>query len=98
MELILEAHDDDHPVETKALTWLQLGMEAGLEDVLEKIIKRCMGSLEYHKCIACCKGWCNRRLIQRRKAFAELVYERYSSPEDWKNIWFSDKSHFGWGP
>ena len=98
MELILEARDDDHPVETKALIWLQLGYEAGLEDIRERTIINKMGTMDYHKCIACRKGWCNRRLQERRKEFATVTDDRYPQPEDWQNTRFSDECHFGWGP
>ena len=39
----------------RALTWAQLGYEAGL-DVSESCIRRHMGTMDYHKCIACRKG------------------------------------------
>ena len=56
IKLILETQDDDHPVEIKAITWEQLGYEAGLEDVSRRAIKRRISTMNYHKCIACRRG------------------------------------------
>ena len=42
--------------EGRALTWKQLGLEANVE-AFYKTIKNTMGSLQYHKCIACQRGW-----------------------------------------
>lgn len=92
MEQILESHE----FESRALTWEQLGYEAGL-DVAGRTIQRAMGTMDYHKCIACRKGWVNNRTKQRRLEWATLMLDRYPQPSDWKNIRFSDKCHFGWG-
>ena len=51
MEKILESDR----IETRKMTWEQLGFEAEL-DVCGKTIKRAMGTLDYYKCIACRKG------------------------------------------
>lgn len=66
MELILEARDDDCPVETKALTWEQLGFKAGLEGISARTIQRRMGLREYYKYIACRRGWVNKASAKRR--------------------------------
>ena len=51
MEMILESDE----FESRALTWEQLGYKANL-DVDGRTIKRAMGTMDYHKCIACKKG------------------------------------------
>lgn len=56
MEQILE----EDGFYARALTWEQLGYEAGL-DVSGKIIKHWMETMDYHKYIACRKGWCNEK-------------------------------------
>jgi hypothetical protein len=53
-------------VQTRAMTWETLGYEAGLH-VSPRTIQRAMGSLDYHKCIACRKGWVSPELGIRRK-------------------------------
>ena len=61
-------------------------------------IQRAMGSLDYHKCIACCKGWVSDKLGQLRKNQAATMLKRYPDPDDWKHIRFSNKVHFCLGP
>ena len=56
-----------------------------------------MGTMNYHKCIACCKGWVNERLAERRVQYANTMLQRYLEPKDWQRVRFSDEVHFGWG-
>lgn len=51
MERILE----EEGIEARALIWEQLGYEIGL-DCFGRIIQRAMGTMDYHKCVACRKG------------------------------------------
>lgn len=51
MEKILEADGFN----ARALMWQQLGYEARVK-VSDKTIKRHMGTMDYHKCLACSKG------------------------------------------
>lgn len=55
MERILE-----EGFEARALTWEQLGYEAGL-DCSGRTVQRAMGTMDYHKCVACRKEWVNQR-------------------------------------
>lgn len=82
---------------SRALTWEQLGYEASL-DVRGDTIQFWMGTMEYHKCIACKKGWCNGKTKKWRKEHAEYWLPRYPTPEDWRHIRFSDECHYGYGP
>jgi len=93
MELILQ----EDGFCSRALTWQQLGYEAGL-DATGRTVQRHMGTMDYHKCIACRKGWCNERTKKRRVEYAEYWIQRYSKLEDWFSIRFSDECHFGFGP
>ena len=38
------------------------------------------------------------QLRERRSEYARVMLERYPEPENWRQIRFSDKCHFGWGP
>lgn len=67
MEKILE----EDGFNARALTWEQLGQEAGL-DVSGRTIQRHMGTMEYHKCLACRKGWCNERIKAKRVECCEI--------------------------
>lgn len=92
MERILE-----DGIEARGLTWEQLGNEVGL-DYSGRTIQNAMGTMDYHKCIACRKGWCNDRTAQNRVKWAEVMLKRYPEPEDWYKVRFSDEVHFGYGP
>jgi hypothetical protein len=93
MEAILESCD----VQGRSMTWETLGYEAGL-DVSVDTIRRAMGTLNYHKCIACQKGWVSDKLGQLRKEWAATMLERYPTLEHWKRVRFSDEVHFCLGP
>ena len=57
-----------------------------------------MGTMDYQKCIACTRGWVNKRTAGKRLDWARYMLEKYPEPNDWKCVCFSDKVHFGWGP
>ena len=88
---------ENEGIEAKALSWKQLGMEVDL-DVSERTIQRAMGTKDYHKCIACSKGWISPHSAEKRLDYAKQMLDQYSDPENWKSIRFSDEVHFGWGP
>jgi hypothetical protein len=92
MEKILE----EEGIEARALTWAQLGYEVGLE-CHGDTVKRAMGTMDYHKCIACQRGWVNQKTAQKRVDWSTFMLERYPEPEDWYRVRFSDECHFGWG-
>jgi len=94
MDKILQAGD----VQDRAMTWDTLAYEAGLENVSARTVKNTMGSLDYHKCVACQKAYVSPHLAERRKAWAKTMLERYPNPEDWKHVRFSDEVHFSLGP
>ena len=50
-----------------------------------------MGLLNYHKCIACQRGWQSPVSIKNRVEYSRVMLERYPEPEDWYNIRFSDE-------
>ena len=57
-----------------------------------------MGMMDYHKCLACRKGWVNEKTARRRFDWAKVMLKRYPEKFDWHNVRFSDEVHFGWGP
>ena len=93
MERIIE----EEGFEARALTWAQLGYEVGLE-CSGRIIQIAMGTMDYHKCVACRKGWVNEKTARRRFDWAKVMLKRYPEKSDWHNVRFSDEVHFGWGP
>ncbi|KAF2415687.1 hypothetical protein EJ08DRAFT_600893, partial [Tothia fuscella] len=82
------------------LTWGQVAKEAGygLEIVSAKTVKKELGSLDYHKCIACIKGWTAPANKDKRCNFARAMLDIRPKPKNWHNVWFSDEVHFGYGP
>jgi hypothetical protein len=93
MERIIE----DCDAEGRSMSWDTLAYEAGL-DVSTRTIRRAMGTLDYHKCIACRKGWVNKETAKRRVEYATLMLDRYPYQKDWHHVRFSDEVHFGLGP
>ena len=77
MERVLESEG----FEARALTWEQLGFEVGLE-CSGDTIKRAMGTMNYHKCIACMKGWVSPRTATKRVEYAVIMLERYSEEKN----------------
>ena len=57
-----------------------------------------MGTLNYHCCIACRKGWVAEKEATRRVDWCKYMLAKYPKPEDWKRVRFSDEVHFGLGP
>jgi hypothetical protein len=76
MEKIIESCD----VQGRAMTWETLGYEARL-NVSVNTIRRAMGTLDYHKCIAYRKAWINDKLSHLRKEWAALMLKRYLTVE-----------------
>ncbi|KAI5805098.1 hypothetical protein EDC01DRAFT_642001 [Geopyxis carbonaria] len=89
---------EDWGIEARQLTWQALAYEAGIEDVSENTIRKAMGTLDYHQCIACRKGYVNPSTAKDRLQFSKVMLERYPDPDDWTNLRFSDTVHFSYGP
>lgn len=83
--------------EARALTWEQLGYEVGLE-FSGRTIQKAMGTMNYHKCVACRKEWVNEKTARRRVEWATVMLQKYPHKSDWYRVRFSDEVHFGWGP
>jgi hypothetical protein len=88
---------EDSDAEGRSMSWETLAYESGL-DVSGRTVKRAMGTLNYHKCLACRKGWVNKATATNRKQYAELMYSRYPHKTDWYHVRFSDEVHIGLGP
>jgi hypothetical protein len=57
-----------------------------------------MGTMNYHKCVACRKGWVNESTAKRRVEWSQVMKERYPDEKDWSSVRFSDEVHFGYEP
>lgn len=92
MERILE----EEGFNPRALTQERSGYEAGL-DVCDKTIKRPMGTMDYHKCLACRKESFTEKTKAERVEICEIWKERSPKKEDRYSIRFSDKCRYGSG-
>ncbi len=72
MEVVLETEG----IEALRFTWKQLSNEVGL-DCSGRTVQRAMGTMNYHKYIACLKSWVNERLAERHFQNANMMLQRY---------------------
>lgn len=85
--------------DSRQIPWTGLPAAAGLDiDYSEQTVRRALNSRKFRFCIACKKSYVSPDYAARRKAYAELMLERYPRLEDWRHVRFSDKIHFGFGP
>ncbi len=73
----------EHILKTKevhacALTWEQLEYKAGVR-VSGKTIKRTLGSMSYHKCIACIKSCVSLDTAEHRVKYCHELASRYAT-------------------
>ncbi|KAF2491017.1 hypothetical protein BU16DRAFT_595712 [Lophium mytilinum] len=73
----------EHSFSARAFSWEQLAYKAGIEDqyrdiIAGKTIKRVIGRIDYHKCIACKKEWVSNSITTRYISYA-LAFNSYAS-------------------
>jgi hypothetical protein len=81
----------------RSMTWSQIAEELDL-DVSGQTLRSHIGSMDYHKCIACAKGWISGNLAPKRKEWAEVMLRKYPEPEQWRRVRFSNEVHWSVGP
>jgi hypothetical protein len=79
------------------MTWSKNAEELDL-DVSGQTLRHHIGSMDYHRCIACSKGWISGNLAPKRKAGAEVMKEKCPEPAQWRRVHFSDKVHWSVRP
>jgi hypothetical protein len=67
--------------DARVLTWAQLSRELDF-GVSGRTLQRALGSLDYHKCIACTKGWVSQRCSHSRVEFSEATLQLRPQPND----------------
>ena len=85
-------------IEGKRYTWAQLATEFGADVHGDTMRATMRAALNYHKCLACVKGWLDEHMAKRRVAYAHNMLQRYPLEQDWHRVRFSDEVHFGYGP
>jgi hypothetical protein len=83
--------------DARVMTWDQICEELSLP-CGGHTLKDHLGSMDYHKCIACCKGWVSPKLAEKRKEWCEVMISRYPEKEDCYLVRFSDEVHWSVGP
>jgi hypothetical protein len=83
--------------DARVLTWDQLANELDF-GVSGWTLKRALGSLDYHKCMACAKGWVSKRSAKMRVQHAKTYLALKPEPKDWHDVRFSDEVHCRVGP
>ncbi|KAF1960716.1 hypothetical protein CC80DRAFT_523056 [Byssothecium circinans] len=69
-----------------------LGWDARLNfDVAGNTLKEAIGSMDYHKCIACTKGWVSKRTAKTRHEWATNMLAAYLEAIMWHRVRFSDE-------
>lgn len=77
MERVLETEG----MKARGLTWEQLGYEVRLE-CSDRTIQRAMRTMNYHKCVACRKGWVSESTVKRRVEWTTVMKEKYPDKKD----------------
>ncbi len=90
LENILEQRTLDTP----PYTWASLAHEAGLAESSWRTISRCLGDLEFSRCVQCAKYWMGPHIAQKRLEFARLQALQRPNWPDWKDVRFSGELHF----
>ncbi|KAF1957793.1 hypothetical protein CC80DRAFT_534322 [Byssothecium circinans] len=83
--------------DARVLTWDQLAEELDF-DVAGNTLKEAIGSMDYHKCIACTKGWVSKRTAKTRHEWATNMLAAYPEAIMWHRVRFSDEVHWSIGP
>ncbi|KAF2818032.1 hypothetical protein CC86DRAFT_337635, partial [Ophiobolus disseminans] len=83
--------------EARVLTWDQLA-ETLCFDVCGDTLRAALGSMDYHKCIACTKGWVSQKVAKERVLFCETMLVLKPNQDDWHDVRFSDEVHCRVGP
>ncbi|KAF2622231.1 hypothetical protein BU25DRAFT_480778 [Macroventuria anomochaeta] len=63
-----------------------------------RTLKCHMGSMDWHKCVACSKGWVSKRNAENHVLYSETMLVPKLEPEDWCNVRFPDEVHWHVGP
>ena len=81
----------------RTLTFEALAQELD-KDISAGTIRRHLRSLNYRRCLACQKSWVHPRIAAQRVKLAKEMLQRFPTPDDWKQVRFSDETHLGFGP
>jgi hypothetical protein len=79
------------------LTWAQLAEELDL-GVCGNTLRSHLGSMDYHKCIACTKGWVSQKNAAKRVEHCETMLSLKLDKESWHDVRFLDEIHCRVGP
>ena len=69
-------------VEGKRYTWAQLAMEVGADVHGDTMRATMRAALNYHKCLACVKGWLDECMTECQVAYAHIMLQWYPLEQD----------------
>lgn len=72
---------EEEVIEAHALTWEHLGYQVGMVRTGQNV-KNAVGCMKNWKCKACRKGRANEKTARKRKAWAQVMKEKYPKPEN----------------
>ncbi|OAQ59377.1 HMG box protein [Pochonia chlamydosporia 170] len=89
----------DEAYENVYLNWAGLAKHSGVEmDFNSRTMHRAMGTMGYRRCLACGRGWVNRRVRERRVEWARKMLDTFAGDDmAWKRVRFGSELHFGFG-
>lgn len=94
----LETLYENEGFEAKRLPWTTAAIEAGIEaDVSVRTIRRAAHTRDIYKRLAQVVEFKNQQEADRRLDWADRALAKRPKKQHWRNVRFSDESHFGYG-
>ena len=97
---LTEAHnilqDEGLELKGKRYTWEALAIEVGADITGQTMQRSMQAAFNYHKCIACVKGWLADPQEAKRVEWATYMLNKYSHKKNWRRVQYSDEIHFGY--
>lgn len=94
----IEDFYEEEGFEGRRIPYSRLLMEAGVEaDACDRTIRTSLARRGIHKRIARQVDFTDEFEASRRLAYAEAARIERPKAEDWRNVYFSDEVHFGYG-
>jgi hypothetical protein len=83
--------------EARILDWITLAIEANVPGS-GRTLRREFKTRGYRRCIACRRRIVSQKVAEARVKYAREMLTKYATPEDWRNVRFSEEVHLRFGP
>ncbi|EAQ86220.1 hypothetical protein CHGG_07473 [Chaetomium globosum CBS 148.51] len=85
--------------EGRVVSWEALAREAGVTaEASRRTVRRTLDTLGHRKCVACRTGWVSPAIAKKRLEAATVALRERPTPQQWRDIRWSEAVHFGLGP